>query len=358
MKSERTKIKEKRCEIRYGFDAFIFGDSLNLVIYSFNTPTLKMEPIVAKDKSVRDIITANKQTLEDSLRSRDLKSEARACYDLSVNYFDIGELKGAVKYAVKGLMVAKLAKDLELKSRCYVMIGNIHDSYGNFPKAKELYLKSLKISRELNYRDGEKDSCISLGNSYTQLGKYDKAMEYYNKGLEIAKELNNRSDEGEVYTGFGGVLYCSSNFEEAVAQYEKGLQISEEVNNRALEAVIYCNLGMTYRSFGNDIDRSISFLKMGLALNQEIGLVHRVAKCHCELGSAYFASENYEETVNCHERALKMFKEIGDRQEEYRIYVELSKACLKLEEFDKAVEYYKEGRRVAPISSSEDYFSI
>ncbi len=302
-----------------------------------------MEPIVAKDKSVRDIITANKQTLEDSLRSRDVKSEARACYDLSVNYFDIGELKGAVKYAVKGLMVAKLAKDLELKSRCYVMIGNIHGSYGNFHKAKELYLKSLKISRELNYSEGEKNSYNSLGIAYTQLKKYDKAMEYYNKSLEIAKELNNRRDEARAYAGFGDVLSCLGNFEEAIAQYEKGLQISKEVNNRALEANIYANLGITYRYFGNDIDRSISFLKMGLALNQEIGVVHRVAKCYCGLGSSYFVSENYEETVNCHERALKMFKEIGDRRDEYRIYVELSKACLELKEFDKAVKYYKEG---------------
>jgi tetratricopeptide (TPR) repeat protein len=68
-------------------------------------------------------------------------------------------------------------------------MGNVAKELGEYIQARELYLKSLDIKREIGDRKGIANSLGNLGNIALALGQHDEATKYHQEALILCEEI-------------------------------------------------------------------------------------------------------------------------------------------------------------------------
>ena len=132
--------------------------------------------------------------------------------------------------------------------------GNNDDANVNckdFQDALDCRERDLKISREVEGRQGKGRAYCNLGNAYDSLGDFQKATEYHEQNLKISKEVGDRAGEGKAYCNLGNAYDSNGDFQKAIEYHERDLKISKEVGDKAGEGRAYCNLGNAYDSNGD-----------------------------------------------------------------------------------------------------------
>ena len=71
------------------------------------------------------------------------------------------------------------------------IIGIAFKNKGNYPKALEYQLKSLKLNEEIGDKKNMSACCNSIGIIYFNQANYPKALEYYLMSLKICEETVN-----------------------------------------------------------------------------------------------------------------------------------------------------------------------
>ena len=68
---------------------------------------------------------------------------------------------------------------------------------------------------------------------------------------------------------------------------------------------------------------------------------------YSNLGNAYHNIEEFKKAIECHERHLKISKEVGDRAGEGRAYCNLGNAYHSIGEFQKAIECHERHLKIS-----------
>ena len=138
------------------------------------------------------------------------------------------------------------------------------------------------------------------------LGQYDKAKEYFQKGLVIRTEIGDRKGEEIDYGSLGIVFKSLGQYNKAKQHLQKGLVITTEIDDRKGEASCYGNLGTIFRLFGQHDKAEIGDKQGEAADLANLGIMSRTVR-------------DYEVSEVCLEKALSIFRDIGDRREEFQI---------------------------------------
>ena len=72
------------------------------------------------------------------------------------------------------------------------------------------------------------------------------------------------------------------------------------------------------------------------------------------LGNAYRRLGDFKKAIECHERHLKIAKEVGDSSGEGKSYCNLGNAYHSLGDFKKAIEYHEGHLKIAKEVRSEE----
>ena len=70
-------------------------------------------------------------------------------------------------------------------------MGNIYSRLGKYPQAREYYEASLKIEREIGYRQGEAYSLSDSGLMYLRLDKYPQALKNFQQAIVIQMQIKD-----------------------------------------------------------------------------------------------------------------------------------------------------------------------
>ena len=138
------------------------------------------------------------------------------------------------------------------------------------------------------------------------LGQYDKAKEYFQKGLVIRTEIGDRKGEEIDYGSLGIVFKSLGQYNKAKQHLQKALVITTEIDDRKGEASCYGNLGTIFRLFGQHDKAEIGDKQEEAADLANLEIMSRPVR-------------DYEVSEVCLEKALSIFRDIGDRREEFQI---------------------------------------
>ena len=114
------------------------------------------------------------------------QEEAKALCRQAVKKDDNCDYGGCLKDATDALGAFLELKNIEWEGDCYSLIGNAHQSLGNYKQAIEYHQKDLEIALQLGDKAGEGAAYGNLGAAHHSLGNYKQAIEYLQKKLEIA----------------------------------------------------------------------------------------------------------------------------------------------------------------------------
>lgn len=283
------------------------------------------------------------EQLKDDLENANTDSfKVNLLHTLSYTYMYI-KPDSAVYYAKEGLELAEKLKWEKGEAKCLNDIGLTQQFMGNYPKAMESFLKSLKISEERNDKKQVSRSLDCIGNLYIAQGEYRKGLGYLFKEKEIQEQL--KDSIGLVYSLFNiSIAYqhlhevskdsllldsairyqgdafrwadicrekemiaaslitmatleeSRKNYGSALALYRTSLPITKEINDSVSFCQIYSGLAELYKNIKQP-DSTIYYGKKSLAIAQNLSFIDGILNSCKVLAEVYKSTNKPDSTV-------------------------------------------------------------
>mgnify|MGYP001614519156 CR=1 FL=1 len=194
-----------------------------------------------------------------------------------------------------------------------------------------------------------------LGNLHADMGEFCSADQCFLKAQNLFQEISNNV----------GVSIALINQARALINVGKTIQ-AHAICNRALGIIdnttldirrrggVFCNLGQVYRHLG-DIRESITYHEKALRIFRELGDQLWEGISYCLLGRAKMdlSRDEVKEGMCLTERALNIFSELGEHRWVCHSKGNLGVGCIKLEQYREAKVHLDEALRIAEETGDE-----
>ncbi|MHA2036498.1 MAG: tetratricopeptide repeat protein [Promethearchaeota archaeon] len=184
-----------------GFEMILQGEKIFNTLRNLTQKDLMViKAWVAFNKGVyyyyKEDISSALEYAEYSLTLREkLGIEINIARSLNLLSWIVGHLKGeldnGLKYAERGLALAKGTKNKEESAFAYHTLAMLNSFKGEVKRSITLERQALSIHKELNNRRGIASTLNSLGSTYKTNGDIDAALECVKRSLVITDETGN-----------------------------------------------------------------------------------------------------------------------------------------------------------------------
>ncbi|HEX7414622.1 MAG TPA: tetratricopeptide repeat protein [Bacteroidia bacterium] len=216
-------------------------------------------------------------------------------------------------------------------------IGAAFTNKGNFPKALNYYLQSLKIFEETGNKKGTGICYSNVGNIYWYQTNYPKAIDYYLKALQLYKEVDYKKGVAACYTNIGAVYFNQTNYPKALDYQLKSLSLRDEIDDKIGVGLCYANIGLIYKELSN-FPKALSYQLKSLQIRKVIGDKGGEGICYSNMSEIYNSLANYKLAILYSDSAMYVSKETGDIDGERYAYQNLATAYSKTGKYKEAYE--------------------
>lgn len=301
--------------IRSGLYSFATSPSINTVRTVTEGDWMAVQNLSIAEKLER--IESIKSLLEDyeSLPTggRNLSIESGLHYRLGILLSAVGSNDMALDESLASLKLSEELDDREGVAVSRHQIGTIRQHRGEFEAALEQYKQALKIGEDLDHWVVVAISLHQIGTIYEQLGEYDKALEHYERALKIDEKIGDRAGFARSLHQIGNVRYLRGEYDVALELYERSLKIKEELGDLSGVATSLHQIG-NINNLRGEYGAALEKYERSMHISQEIGdraglagSLHQIGRIHDEQGE-------YEVALDMYERSLRIAEEIGDRE--------------------------------------------
>jgi two-component system sensor histidine kinase UhpB len=253
-------------------------------------------------------------------------------------YKNIGEFNRAMPYMLNNLK--QWPNEDENKAGLLLNLGNLHISLGNYKKATDFHLQSLRIFEQTKNLRGQSFCLHSLGNDFFNLNRLTEAKEYYSRSLDLKEKLGDKRGSVNSIISLGDVYKDLNQFSQADAYYQKALGIVKDMNLVADEARVLYQQGLMFVRMKETQFARNAFLK-SMDLFKQAGDSISFIKSKSEIRNLEQAELQLVETEKEMLKGLHMLIRVGDQQQEGLEYARLSEFYTTNKNFEKALYYLK-----------------
>jgi len=183
---------------------------------------------------------------------------------------------------------------------------------GDYASARNLYLESLAIRRDLGDRVGIAAVIGNLGNMAFDQGDYAAVKPLYEECLAIFRELGERGSIAAVLQNLGHVAHYQGDYASARSLREESLAIYRELGNRQGIASSLNNLG-SGAHFQGDYAAAVALQEESLTIFRELGDQGGIAYSLNNLGLAALDQGNNAAALSFFRESLAIKRDLGDR---------------------------------------------
>jgi signal transduction histidine kinase len=261
----------------------------------------------------------------------------------------------------------------------------------NLKKCEKLFKKSLAYSENIKDKQGEAESLNNLSSVYSLLGIFDKAVALNLKSVEKFEELKNYKKIAAIY---GDLAYRIRYVDEkqGLEFFRKGISIGETHN-------LYDQLSALYNNYGEmlkekDIDSALYYYQksLGIAKKYKIKIsipfsLNKIAEAYAlkkdfkkafsyldesdnlvlngeskfligdniaYRGDVFYEIPNVDSAIYYYERSIVIAKDIAYNGLERFCTKRLAELYQKKNNFEKALFYFKEFKKLEDNSLNKD----
>jgi diguanylate cyclase (GGDEF)-like protein len=293
--------------------------------------------------------------LEEALRfyNRSLNL-ARRCQDngrIAIAFKNIGQVfleQGkkwdAERYFKSALECAQEIGDLFLTGKIYNNLGVLFTP-DDIERAKENFMNSLNIKRQIGDDDGVAVILNNMGNLYVRDGELDKALSMFNEALRIWVQMNSPTALVITYLNIGGIYYLQKNFERSLYYTFKAKEIAKEISyvNGEIAAIIHLAQILLEEGKPEGVHEL-----MGEA--EELNRTYKSEdyRINIDLLRSHVAFEegDLETSASCYERIIESVSKIVDRNLEKRVEIFGGRLLARQGNYDEAMRYFERARLI------------
>jgi len=245
------------------------------------------------------------------------------------------------KYARLALTVAKETNDLDLISRCLLVVGNIAYHKNDYPKALKRYLQIDSI----HSRNDLKTSTLSIALEnisiiYMAL-RSDRALQYFDKAEKLHLHFNNQAGLNNINRLRGNFQAKLKNYDKAIFYLEKTIPFYEKLNDPNKLVEIYTELIRCYSYLGKLEKAEPLVTKTAKLVDKKSFSTFGLNQFQFSAAIYYLEKENYPLAITYFELAEQSAPDkgtdyyLGERTE---ISKGLTEAYAQLGNYEKAFE--------------------
>lgn len=278
-------------------------------------------------------------SLRRNLEGAEGKERVHALIDIAQKYSDLAPEKG-MDY---GQSAQKLSADLDYplgEAISLEVIGSIHYDLGDFEKAIQYFLKSLKIYQKEGNKKGVAEIYNHIGMCYRDMSNFDKAMEYHKKALKINQEIDNKAGIAHSYNNIGICHYPTNEYKKVLKYIKKAFEINKELGNKEGISSALNNMAICYSSIG-EFQKALDAFEKSLELNREFGDKGAIGTTLNNIGNLHIHLGNYGKAEDYLQQSADIYKKIGTRNLLKINYEAFANLYSAKGDYKKAIEYYQ-----------------
>lgn len=235
----------------------------------------------------------------------DKKFIARSLHNFGYVYRDLGEIPKALDYFSRSLKMQEEIGDKKGIATTLNNIGVIYKNQGEITKALSNYSKSLKIKEEIGDKQGITVSLNNLGTIYKNQGEmnkllpkmcdsmFSKALDCYANSLKISKEINYKQGIAQSLSNMGSIYNNQNETQKTIDCYKKSLKIFEEVEDKDDVSLTLAALGEQYLH-QNKIVNALENAALSYKIARELGFPANINRAANLYFSTYITTAEYD----------------------------------------------------------------
>ena len=293
-------------------------------------------------------------------------------------------------------LLASMAHDPRGSSAAIHGIGRCQLNLSNFPAALEAFGRALPIAEQTGYAENEililrnigtvylkqnrhslaletltkcaelaelvgnttmQASALSrIGQTLTNIGRYHEAAEYCVKSLALFEHAGTARDRASALLSLSNALHPIGKYAEAISALEQSSELRPDDGNKG---ICLCNIGVIYTEIG-DYSTALSYLFTAakFAATKRLdraGGKLSLANAYANIMDVYLRLDNAEQGKDYGEKALAVFKEIGDQRGQTAMLGALGEHALLRGEKTRSRRLLKQCLDLSRETASKDY---
>ncbi|PFX11315.1 Tetratricopeptide repeat protein 28 [Stylophora pistillata] len=191
---------------------------------------------------------------------------------ITTAYKVINNYASEAKYLRELLHLYRDSNETVEKGSLHFRLAKILHTKNKIEEAKAFYGLAVNIMETNGDKQGEALCYVNLGALYHSIGEYDKCRKHLEKALALSIKNGYRQLEATSYGNLGALFQSLDKYDKARERQEKALTITKEIGHKEGEAASYGKLGTLFESLGNKLCELNHFAVHGSDERGEISL--------------------------------------------------------------------------------------
>lgn len=210
------------------------------------------------------------------------------------------------------------------------------------------------------------DVAEQAANSIFEKGETQKALESYQNLYEfrknIAQNYPTEENDRQVSVALSKVGQANAklgNGEDALKFFEERITVNKKSGNKEGEADAYWAMAESLSDNMREYDKAIEYYQKALVIFTELGKVRQQGRLYQNIGLNYYRKGEYQEALKFHQKNLAIKQQLLDENpsKEFKnnlawAYDHLADTYLKLDETDKAQDFYEKRIKLHEVNGS------
>tara|TARA_R110000796_G_scaffold159169_1_gene275749 strand:+ start:1024 stop:2961 length:1938 start_codon:yes stop_codon:yes gene_type:complete len=172
--------------------------------------------------------------------------------------------------------------------------------------------KQIKLSKKINYVEGEYKAYYSKGVSYFRKNVKDSALYYFQKSYDDAMAAQDTIQANQSLGSVGALNILLGNYEMALESFLARLEMLKRYPNPAAEQTVYNNMASVYDRL-EQYDQAIVYHHKSLKLKLQAEDTNGVMTSYQNLGAAFTKLDNEDSALNYSRKAFKIAEQLDNK---------------------------------------------
>jgi tetratricopeptide (TPR) repeat protein len=172
------------------------------------------------------------------------------------------------------------------EAEAYNSLALWYNQNGNYPKALEYYLRSIKLSESINYKAGLIRSYNSISTVYLYLQDYAMSINYARRARNLCIELNDEVIHAVASSWISKSFIELHRGDSALKYAQESYEVASRTKAFFPLYIATSRLGEIHASEGN-APLALEYLRLSLDYSKKDGRFFRIAGVHLELAEVF-----------------------------------------------------------------------
>ena len=237
---------------------------------------------------------------------------------------------------------------LEIQSKSYSLIGNYHLRLRELEKADKFIQQGLNIARQYKILDAERLALSLLAELYKDQGDISKVIELSQRELEISQQVRDAAFEVQALLRLATTYSVLGDFDKSIQFSQKALSKSNEIDIQKLPKYFQSHaydqklfalgfLSLIYTSIG-EYDKAFEYAQQRLNFAKTLKNPEFEASALIAFGDVYQNNQKFQKAIELAQQALTIARDIKNFELEAEALKKLSAVYTVKGDYQQALD--------------------